>query len=785
MRSFRFSKEKFVLVFVPCALFAVALWIRLYGNNFGLPYAEEVDEPVIMDLAIGMLRQGDWNPHWFGYPGLYIYTQTFVTWLYFLWAHSQGALRSINQLSGIHYDVRWIPQPDLYIWARSVSAITGAITVVVLYGAGTRLYSRTIGLIAAVFFAFEFAHVQYSHFVRTDIPLTLFITITLFFAAGILKRGTRWNYALAGVGVGLTLASKYNGFPVILIVVAAHLAQITPQGAGISQVILHIWLDWRKHLPLLLSGLCTVIAFFVFNPFALLAPSEFFSAVRQTGDNYIFVGPQLDNALYYLNYFLLRGGFGEALTVLALGGWALTLLRHQRADVVAAIFPIGYLDVLLPWSIVNVRTALPLTPYLGLFAALALVIGVEWLARQMQAPRHWVTPVLAVITLLLLIAPIVKIQQLDADMALPTTRSQATDWVRKNLPTGARVLSEERGVQALPPLVHLAAQSLTDAQPENLQGQAVDYIVVADEVNAEERAMNPAFTLMRSFASSDPALGPTLRIFQIPAQPLALDLMNVNWNKNKYAPGENARLRIHWRAKEPLTENNLPFMRLLNSQNEIAYELAEEPQQGSGKMKRWTAGRVITDTHELALPTDLSAGRYTLQLGFYRDTHGFALPLVQNGSVVRALNAGSVKIAPRTDPVTNPPQHLLDARFGETIRLRGYTLDSDAITHGQPISLTLFWAADEEMEQSYIRFVHVLDANGKLVAQADGVPHGDYPTNVWDKDEPVAERVEIAIPPTLPSGQYTLEVGWYAQPSLERLRVNGDDKLVLTTVNLK
>ena len=89
------------------------------------------------------------------------------------------------------------------------------------------------------------------------------------------------------------------------------------------------------------------------------------------------------------------------------------------------------------------------------------------------------------------------------------------------------------------------------------------------------------------------------------------------------------------------------------------------------------------------------------------------------------------------------------------------------------------------MDQSYTRFVHLIDANGQLVAQSDALPHGDYPTNIWDAGEQVQEQVTIPIPATLAPGQYTLQVGWYAQPSLERLRTSSDDKIILGTIEIR
>ena len=70
------------------------------------------------------------------------------------------------------------------------------------------------------------------------------------------------------------------------------------------------------------------------------------------------------------------------------------------------------------------------------------------------------------------------------------------------------------------------------------------------------------------------------------------------------------------------------------------------------------------------------------------------------------------------------------ATFGDDVpffALPGYRLEQD----GGALRLTLIWQA-VYAPGDYIRFVHLLDAAGNIVAQADGAPAGDsYPTGQW------------------------------------------------------
>ena len=72
----------------------------------------------------------------------------------------------------------------------------------------------------------------------------------------------------------------------------------------------------------------------------------------------------------------------------------------------------------------------------------------------------------------------------------------------------------------------------------------------------------------------------------------------------------------------------------------------------------------------------------------------------------------------------------------------------------------------------YTVFSHLIDADGKLVAQFDGEPAGGTaPTTTWKPGATVVDRRAIPLPVDLPPGRYTLRVGMYSQPGLQRLAV--------------
>jgi hypothetical protein len=63
-----------------------------------------------------------------------------------------------------------------------LTAAFGVGTVLLLALLGSRLFSREVGFIAALFLAIAYGHVRESHFATTDVPLLFFVTASV--AAG-------------------------------------------------------------------------------------------------------------------------------------------------------------------------------------------------------------------------------------------------------------------------------------------------------------------------------------------------------------------------------------------------------------------------------------------------------------------------------------------------------------------------------------------------------------------------------------------------------------------------
>lgn len=107
---------------------------------------------------------------------------------------------------------------------------------------------------------------------------------------------------------------------------------------------------------------------------------------------------------------------------------------------------------------------------------------------------------------------------------------------------------------------------------------------------------------------------------------------------------------------------------------------------------------------------------------------------------------------------------------------------------GDTLHLTLTWQATRPFYRDLKLFVHVLDASGQMIAQADPLagegagPEGEaYLTSHWDPGELILDDVAVTIPLDAPPGPYQLAFGLYDGETLERLPVAGtqDAKVIV------
>jgi hypothetical protein len=225
--------------------------------------------------------------------------------------------------------------------------------------------------------------------------------------------------------------------------------------------------------------------------------------------------------------------------------------------------------------------------------------------------------------------------------------------------------------------------------------------------------------------------------------------------------GETLVLYPLWSTEGPTTATTYD-LQLVNDAQEVAlterYLLSPRypPAQ-------WQPGSVVRDRLEIPLPAQLSAGAYT-----------WVIQVDGREARVGALDV-RVPVRERTVPPGVEPVGEVLGGFAE---LAGYRLEDRAPS--EPLRVVLYWRAREQTGTNYKVFLHLLDAEGRVVAQSDAVPAAwARPTTSWLPPEVIEDGHLLRVPPDLaPSSR--LIVGLYEPATGHRATgAAGIDHIVL------
>lgn len=241
-------------------------------------------------------------------------------------------------------------------------------------------------------------------------------------------------------------------------------------------------------------------------------------------------------------------------------------------------------------------------------------------------------------------------------------------------------------------------------------------------------------------------------------------------------PGGLFEVTLVWQSLVETNGDFAVFNHLLNAENQTQFGGEDRIPQKYYRTLLWQKGEVVIDRYAVPIRADAPPGMYWLDVGVYPAGNAAAapLPLVENG---KSLPQNSVRLGPvkvggqpaRSIPPTQPAQ-VTDIRFGDVIRLAGYTIEPENDT----LQLQLFWDTLATPDADYTVFVHVLDAAGAVVAQNDAPPvNGLYPTGFWAAGEIIFDPHAVSLA-DVPAGSYMIRMGWYNPQTGARLPVAGN-----------
>jgi hypothetical protein len=387
-------------VVAVAGLFVIALGLRLWGINFGLPALYRPDEDVAVGRAMGILN-GVFDPHFADWPHLYFYVA--AAWL------------APFRLLGLVSD-----QASGYLGVRILDALLGSLTVLLVFEFGRRAYSWLAGFLAAGALAVAFLHVRDSHFGTLDVPLTLACTGALYVAfRTITSRGIRPLLA-NGISLGIAASLKYNGALVFAGMAAAQWLRGRAQHSTLTHVL-------GRLLVIALVGIATLV---LTSPFLVLDPS-----MTQHGIGYIFqhLGKSTAPSIGWVQLSLaLWYGIDPPLLLFGTIGMAYALWRRTPADWIVLAFLLVYIVLIGAGGSVFFRYADPLIPLLLLLAGRALAELIK-----LATDRRVRALALAAVMVVVAAPPLIHDLRYDTLIQQTDTRTLAFEWLAEHVPTGS------------------------------------------------------------------------------------------------------------------------------------------------------------------------------------------------------------------------------------------------------------------------------------------------------------------------------------------------------------
>ncbi|MFN7146038.1 MAG: glycosyltransferase family 39 protein, partial [Myxococcota bacterium] len=408
------------------AIVLVALALRLWAIDFGLPMAEARPDEMTIAFQAMKFGRGDLNPHSFNYPSLFKYVVFGIFGAYYAVGRAIGHFAGQEDFLRAFFD----GAVTFRLLMRLFSALLGTIGVALLArGPG--------GLWSAALLAVAFLHVRDSHFGVTDITMVTLATAAVLAADRLRTDGTLKAALVAGALAGLATSTKYNA---ALLCVPIAIAGVLSSGPPIKLVGA--------------AAIAMVGAFLVGTPFALLDLGTFVRDFRYelghlAEGHYVDVG----NGWVHHLTASLRHGLGVPLLAAGLFGVVVAFLEDRRRAVVIFAFPILYYLAIGRGETAFYRYILPVVPFLCMAAG--------GLVARLQRTRG--TASAALFAAALAAPPLMSSVQALRLMAAGDTRDAMGAWIEANVPSDATI-------------VHAGAYTGAPMLQRNVANQTREYV---------------------------------------------------------------------------------------------------------------------------------------------------------------------------------------------------------------------------------------------------------------------------------------------------------------------
>lgn len=433
--------KKILTPLVLLAILIIASYYRFSGSSPGYPPYHS-DEGISYSAAVSMIKNENLDPLRYDYPAVVPLTN-YVSYRFFFIPLSWGEyyLSNINKfMDGLvefpldettkkrvfQTEILGERERNALSWGRLTTAFIGLGIVLLVYKIGKELFEDTaIGLLAALFTAFNYRHVLNSHIGLPDIYNSFFMLLSLLYSTRLLKNPTSKRYFLASVFAGLSFSAKYQVF------------------SFIPLLIVHLYLSfkekgWDKRLKALFRKEALAVPFVAALIFVVLNPYLFIK-IEETIDWLLFVASKYRTDKNSLDFFplsyLYHIGIGSVTSVLVLFGIVVGFVKKPKNYLLifSIIFFFFLVTIYMTGGGFYTRNFVTIIPFLLLSAS----VGVVWLLKL--KPRFIFLPLALILVFLSVNENSVKANLVARQYRGEWNIELLTRWIEDNISPESKV----------------------------------------------------------------------------------------------------------------------------------------------------------------------------------------------------------------------------------------------------------------------------------------------------------------------------------------------------------
>jgi hypothetical protein len=241
--------------------------------------------------------------------------------------------------------------------------------------------------------------------------------------------------------------------------------------------------------------------------------------------------------------------------------------------------------------------------------------------------------------------------------------------------------------------------------------------------------------------------------------------------------GGHVPVTLYWQAQKPITENFSLYLHALGRDYQEIGKIDSYPGAGSLPTSQMQPGVIYRDTYSLELNPDFDAPtaiRVLVGVALHHPDGSYDSlePTRNDGTSIPDVVLQSGVAYPQ-DLAACDASHSGStpiASFGGFALMWPQPLPA-VVSPGDDVPIEMIWDRMGATPKDWTVFVHLFDANGNKIAQADAPPlNGFYPTSLWQRSCPVLDTHMLHLPENLASGEYKVVVGLYdsADPAFTR-----------------